>query len=190
MSTIPSGPYFKVLSPSLGAYHGGSGKWTVGEWRSVRGVLEPCAVGLHIVTAAQLPGWLGPVICPFEPAPDTEIIDADDKLVCRKGRIGEPYANWNERTMRLFACDCAERVLANFEERYPDDKRPREAIAVARRFANGEATREELGAATSSATYSAISSGAYSAAFSATSSAERAWQSERLMEILGVTVNA
>jgi len=48
---------------------------------------------------------------------------------------------------RLLACDYAEHVLRIFETRYPDDYRPREAIAVSRRYARGEATDAELSAA-------------------------------------------
>jgi hypothetical protein len=51
------------------------------------------------------------------------------------------------RFARLFACTCAERVPPLFERERPDDPRPREAIATARRFAMGEATDEELAAA-------------------------------------------
>jgi hypothetical protein len=51
----------------------------------------------------------------------------------------------DDRQRRLFACDCAERVLHLFEAKRPQDKRPREAIAVARRYALGEATDNELG---------------------------------------------
>jgi len=52
-----------------------------------------------------------------------------------------------EKRARLFACDFAERVLPIYEAKYPDDKRPRKAIAVSRKFANGEATINELSAA-------------------------------------------
>jgi len=54
------------------------------------------------------------------------------------------HENWNERIMRLFACDCAEHVLQFYEQKYPDDKRPRRAIEIARKFAKGEATQKEL----------------------------------------------
>ena len=50
----------------------------------------------------------------------------------------------DERQQRLFACDCAERVLPCFEQAYPNDNRPRAAIVVSRRFANGMATEQEL----------------------------------------------
>ena len=52
----------------------------------------------------------------------------------------------DESKLRLFACDCAEQTLPIFERDYPEDKRPRQAIETARRFANGEATCEELDA--------------------------------------------
>lgn len=56
---------------------------------------------------------------------------------------------------RLLACDYAEHVLRIFETRYPDDYRPREAIAVSRRYARGEATDAELSAARDAAWYAA-----------------------------------
>lgn len=53
----------------------------------------------------------------------------------------------SERAMRLLACDFASHVLPIFEDIYPDDSRPREAIEVARRFANDDATKADLCAA-------------------------------------------
>lgn len=49
--------------------------------------------------------------------------------------------------LRLFGCDCAEKVLECFERQHPTDKRPRLAIETSRRFAQGKATKEELAAA-------------------------------------------
>ena len=45
---------------------------------------------------------------------------------------------------RLVAADFAESVLHIFEEKYPDDSRPRAAIAAVRAFAKGEIAEEEL----------------------------------------------
>ena len=53
----------------------------------------------------------------------------------------------SDRDLRLFACDCAEHVLHFFEKKFPVDKRPRECIEVARRFALDKATVEEMDAA-------------------------------------------
>lgn len=46
--------------------------------------------------------------------------------------------------LRLFACDCAERVLYLYERAYPGDDRPRKAIQIARDHARGRATAAEL----------------------------------------------
>jgi hypothetical protein len=49
--------------------------------------------------------------------------------------------------LRMFACDCAERVLYLYERKFPGDDRPRRAIQVARDHAYGRATAGELRAA-------------------------------------------
>jgi hypothetical protein len=46
--------------------------------------------------------------------------------------------------LRLFACDCAERILYLYETAYPSDDRPRKAIQIARDHARGRATAAEL----------------------------------------------
>jgi hypothetical protein len=42
------------------------------------------------------------------------------------------YAKQDQRLMAAWAADCAERVLPLFEQLYPEDERPRKAIAVCR----------------------------------------------------------
>jgi hypothetical protein len=60
----------------------------------------------------------------------------------------DPYLQkLGDRERRLLACDYAERVLPLFELPYPDDHRPRQAIESARRYADGEASEEEMLAA-------------------------------------------
>ena len=82
---------------------------------------------------------------------------------------------------RLLACDYAEHVLRIFETRYPDDYRPREAIAVSRRYARGEATDAELSAAWNAAWYAAGNAAgnaavaAWYAAGAAAGAAANAW---------------
>lgn len=117
-----------------------------------------------------------------------------------------------DREFRLFACDCAERVLHLYEARYPGDTRPRDAIEMARRFANGDVkvTHEELASAAYAAAavaadaaayaaayaayaaYSAAAAAAYAAAADAADAAayvaardeERAWQRDRLVRYI------
>ena len=51
---------------------------------------------------------------------------------------------WTTQRAGLYACDLASSVLPLFEEIFPNDERPREAIATARRFAYGRASLDEL----------------------------------------------
>ena len=53
----------------------------------------------------------------------------------------------HDGALRLFACYCARYSLDFFERKYPDDKRPRQSIETAERFARGQATSKELAAA-------------------------------------------
>lgn len=161
---------FKVLGKGRVPCHGGSGTWPVaGEWLSVDGPLVLCEHGLHLCREKDLILWLGPEI--WEAECEGERIDATDKVVVRKARLVRKLDTWDERTARLFACDCAERVLPIHEKRYPEEKRSRAAIETARRYAEGKATKEELAAAGD-------------AARAAARAAEREWQTARLMAYL------
>jgi len=77
--------------------------------------------------------------------------------------------------LRMFACECAERVLYLYEREYPGDDRPREAIRVARDHARGLTTvgelRSALVLATSAAEAAPSGSAARCAAMSASGSA-------------------
>ena len=100
---------------------------------------------------------------------------------------------------RLLACDYAEHVLRIFETQYPDDDRPRKAIAVSRRYARGEATDAELSAARTAAETAASDAASNAAGTAARTAAwatartaaryavwyaERQWQEARLRELL------
>ena len=102
----------------------------------IKGKLVVCKNGYHLVTGTQLLDWIARDL--FVAEADGETVDAGDKIVCRRVRIVEHLTGWNERTARLFAADCAERVLPIFEKKHPNDHRPRRAIEAARAFANGE----------------------------------------------------
>jgi len=191
--------YFKVLDENGCSCHGGDaewslptrnadGTWTPGEWMPpVKGKLVPCLNGYHVVSIEQLPMWLGERI--FEAQTGEEIVHADDKSVVRTCRLIREFASWNERTARLFACDCAEHVLSLYEAKYPDDRRPRKAIETARRYAEGKAAVEELtdvwdaawaaaedaaGAAAWAAAWAAAEDAAWDAAGAAAGAAARA----------------
>ncbi len=48
--------------------------------------------------------------------------------------IAELVRKTQKRTLAIWAADCAERVLSYFEEIYPDDPRPRQAIDALREW--------------------------------------------------------
>jgi immunity protein 5 of polymorphic toxin system len=47
-------------------------------------------------------------------------------------QVSDLVATANHKTLVVWACDCAERVLPFFEARFPDDDRPRRAIELGR----------------------------------------------------------
>ena len=154
--------YFKVLSADNRSCNGGStdlawslpvenpdGTWTPGEWMpEIQGELELCANGYHLTDADHLLDWLNASV--YEAEPSKEMLEGNDKIVCRSVRLLRKM-HWSDRIARLFACDCAERVLPIYEKDYPKDKRPRQAIEVARRYAEGKASDSELAAARAAA---------------------------------------
>ncbi len=185
--------YFKVLDKN------GTGQYTdfrwplpngaMGEWVEVEGELVVCQNGLHLCRSTDLVYWLGPQI--FIAESSGEILESDNKTVHRRARLVRRLDTWNEHAARLFAADCAERVLHIFEQRRPNDTRPREAINAARAFARGEidnaaraAARAAAGAAAWAAAGDAAGDAARAAAWAAAEAAERTWQTDRLFEYI------
>ena len=170
-----TGKLFKVLD-NMKSCHGGTHTWKAGEWVRVEGELIPCQRGIHLCREQDLIEWLGPEIWAAEYRGD-EFIIAENKVVVREARITTKYENWNETTARLIACDFAEKVV----HLCGDDPRPAEAIRVARLFANGQATKNELAAA-----WNAARAAAWAAAGDAAWDAARDAQNQHLMDILGI----
>jgi len=151
-------------------------KWPgVGTWLEVEGPLSPCRVikhvyggigtglevpadarpcpnGLHVMEAQDICNWYGDTgFTLYEVGIGGEHFTDQNKEVCLRARLRRRIGNLDERLLRLVACDAAKAVLQDFEKEWPEDKRPRQAIETARRFARGKATLRELKAAKSSA---------------------------------------
>jgi Imm-5 like putative immunity protein len=126
---------YKVLNTDRSACHGGSGKWPKpGVWlpKKPGPLTQERACGdsvYHYCTRDQLVCWLGPAIWEIEVGRDR--LDVGDKSICLTARLLRRLP-WTKQVQRNFAADCAGHVLHFFEERYPDDKRPRLAIEAAR----------------------------------------------------------
>ena len=168
---------YKVTGMGGNPCHGGQGKWIPGEWREESGT-EPCSPGmLHLCKdARQLLEWLHAEIWEAEYDDAKLVIDHGDKLAVQRARTVRKIEAWNERTARIFACDCAESVLSLYEKEHPGDKRPRQAIDTARRFADGKATKKELTATRAAARNAAeaVEAAAWAAEDAAMDAARRA----------------
>jgi hypothetical protein len=140
--------------------------------------LELCAVGLHACKSplAALAYTPGPWVSRVRLEGDV-LTDESKACATRRVRLAGPVDV--SRELRLFAADCAERVLPAFARAVPGDPRPRNAIGVARQFANGKATKQELAAAWDPA-WAAAWAAAGDAAGDAARDAEKKWQDRAL----------
>ena len=114
-----------------------------GDWMpAFEGELEPWENSYPLCRGArQLLKKLGPEI--YQAEVDGEVIEGEDLIHARRVRLLAKTA-WDERAARLFAIDCAERVLPIYEKVNPQDDRPRRGLAAARAFVDGEIDREAL----------------------------------------------
>lgn len=126
--------------------------------------------GYHLYSSQNLVARLSSEV--YEAEFEGDVLKGDGFTLARKVRLTRKL-NWNKKVAVMFATDCAERVLPMFEERYPEDIRPRLAIQIARDFVNGSVSEKEMTEvriaafsavklATSEEAYYAASAAAYS----------------------------
>ncbi len=193
--------YLKVLNDDGRVYHhpgaftwplptkNEDGTWMPGEWVTVKRPLKRGLTADDLCTARvfhglrpdQLLDWLGPAI--FEMEFGGAVVEGPDKVGGTRARLLRRIEAWNERTARIFACDCAEGALQYAD---PDDRPTLECVIyVARCYADGEATQAELAAAWDAA-WAAARAAAWDAARDAARDAAWAAQGERLLSLLGL----
>ncbi len=200
---------YKYLDTDGTASNGGSGKWYLphgtrpGKWMPIIKDIVPCERGYHLCRIQDLLKWSGTTLWKVEYR-GVFLVHDDSKIVAQQARLISEVATWNDRTQRLFACDCAEHV-APLHMAELGKWQPMDAISVARRYANGQATDEELDAAWAAAraardtcdaaraaaraardTWDAARDAARAAAWAARDArdAETKWQLERLMDYI------
>ena len=142
---------YHFLMENMAARSGTEGPWTIGEEREIDGELELCSRGYH-----SSKSWLdalnyapGAMACIVD-IPDSRhgTIVGDDKQVSPRRKL--LAARDATQVLRLFACDCAERAL---KVAGVTDERLWAVTLVARRYALGLATKEELLVARTDAAY-------------------------------------
>jgi len=153
MKRITASTLVKITGHNGESCHGGTGVWPLprgkrlGAWLKVTGKLVPCGNGLHVCTVRQaLDDWPGPAMWLVEVR--GERVRCANKTVVSEARLISRVETWNDRTLRLFAADCAASALNLAKS---TDERSWAAIACARRFADGKASESELAAARAAA---------------------------------------
>lgn len=119
--------------------------WTTGETRHIAGKIVPCKNGYHASPSAfdALVYAPGPILCYVELKGEiTSHNYPTPKWAASSRTLLEAHDVTKE--LRLFAADCAERVLPLWEEAFPDNGLPRRAIKMVRNYADGTATDEDL----------------------------------------------
>ncbi len=141
---------YKILDAKGRPCNGGRGQWFLpksnrpGKWMPFIENIVPCRSGYHLCRQKDLLTWLNETIWVAE-ARGGRVL-CDNKVVVRQARLIKKLT-WNDQTARLFACDCARRVLYIYEKQHPEDSRPRKCIEVSEQFARGKASKKDLDAA-------------------------------------------
>ena len=188
--------YYKWIKPDRTTTYQGV-KWPkrVGVWTpDVTPVM--CVSGWHLATHEGIAehARTGAVLWIAEGR--GESVAAGDKVAFSSARLVSQVGTLTQIIAVQWAAECAKRVLRHYEDRYPEDKRPREAIQAALKWAKDPTEAESAAAAAAayaaSAAYAAYAAAAYAAyaaadAAYAARSEEREWQSDRLLKLLGAS---
>jgi hypothetical protein len=147
----------------------------MGAWQEAKpGKIKCCSdTAIHVMVPDQIIHWLGSEAALWEVEVQGKIVKSDEKCGVKKARVIKQVTTWNEKSARLLACDFAEEVMPIWDKQMSDDDRPRKVIEVARKYANGKATKDELTAARAAA-WAAARDAAWAAARAAASAAARA----------------
>jgi hypothetical protein len=145
-------------------------KYQLNKWYKIDGELKICKNGFHasknIIDAMRYVNcfWIAKVEV------RGESIKEGDKECWSEIRILEWY-KWTKKDSISLAVYAAELVLDKYEKKYPEDKRPREAIEAAKKGLKSNTAKNRSAAESAR---SAARSAAWSAARSARSAAESA----------------
>ena len=118
---------YRFVTDDLKSQHGNT-QWVIGKWQKCKGELSFCENGFHasqkpIDSLAYVFGtrW-------FECEARGGILKDTDKFCASEMRLTREIP---KKVIQQFAIDCAYHVLHFFEDKYPDDKRPRQTLEAA-----------------------------------------------------------
>jgi len=149
-------------------------KWKIGKWCHVGGAIELCKNGFHAsptildAMAYVSAGW----ICRVKVRGNCYM--GNDKSAWSDMIIVKRY-KWTKKMSLALAIYAAELVLPIFEKEYPEDMRPRDAIAAAKAYLKRPCIKTKTAAyAAYTAAYAAADAAAYAAARAAYAAADAA----------------
>ena len=139
--------------------------WIIGVWRAVPKPIKECD-GLNCCEYIQdAMGYVNMEIL-AEVEIDGHVIIGDDKITCEKMRILKAY-HWEKEDAVAMSSYAAELVIGYYEQKYPNDDRPRRAIEAAKEWLKNPTAANAAYAANAAsdaayAAYSASDAAAYS----------------------------
>ena len=164
---------YKFVRTGLKSNHDDS-QWEIGKWRTTE--CKELCVGFNcsdrVIDALNY--VKGEILCEVE-AKGTSFTDKD-KSTWESMRIIKAW-HWKKEDSVALEIFSAELVIDVFEKKYPDDKRPRQAIEAAKAWVNIPNQKNSDAAYTAAnAAYTAANaaSGAYAAAYAASDAARAA----------------
>jgi len=174
---------YKLLSADGRACNGGLDQWSLpqrgkpGKWMPSIKNPKLCSRGYHGVPIEYVLDWKGDTLWEMEVRGAADV--SPEKTAAESARLIRRIPGWNDKNLRLFACDCAEHVLPIYLDSSPenDGMALMLAIHVAREYAHGRGDAQDVDAARSAAW------AARSAAWTAQAE-EKEWQINRLCEYL------
>jgi hypothetical protein len=163
--------YYKWLNPDRTTTYQGV-KWPkrVGVWTpDVTPVM--CVSGWHLATHEGIAehARTGAVLWIAEGRGAS--VAAFDKVAFSSARLVSQVGTFTQIVAVQWAAECAKRVLRHYEDRYPEDKRPREAIQAALKWAKDPTEANRNAAAAADAAYAAYAASAAAAAYAAANAA-------------------
>jgi len=123
---------YKFLREGLKSQSGGL-RWKLNEWQKTTGKIEMCNNGFHCSKQPYdaFSYVQGEILAEVEVR--GKHLDGDNKECWEEMRIVKAY-KWQKNDSVLLAIYAARLVLKIYEDKYPDDKRPREAIEAAEAY--------------------------------------------------------
>ena len=146
----------------------GDHRWAKGKWYRIDGELDICVHGFH--ASAFIPDALGFVQGDTLACVEVrgEHIDQSNKSCYREMRVVKTW-KWTKMHSVKLAIFAAELCIEDYESKYPDDSRPRQAIEATKAWLKNPSGSAESAARIAESAASAARSVARSAARSAAS---------------------